>query len=108
MVDSCRARRSALFCHCSRSATRSSPSTCKDMAAPLTSIDPSTHVSWPTTLIDHLALASPDVVGYSLGGGVALHTAAKYPSKVRRLVAVSANVRPDAVYPELPVQPCQG
>src|SRR5205809_1471219 len=55
-------------------------------------------------LIDHLALASPDVVGYSLGGGVALHTAAKYPAKVRRLVAVSANIRPDAIYPEMRAQ----
>src|SRR5207247_11022776 len=52
-------------------------------------------------LIDHLALASPDVVGYSLGGGVAWQTAARYPTKVRRLVVVSANIRPDAIYPEM-------
>src|SRR5438067_10305200 len=49
-------------------------------------------------LIDHLGLEKPDLVGYSLGGGVALHTAAKYPAKVRRLVAASANIRPDATY----------
>jgi pimeloyl-ACP methyl ester carboxylesterase len=55
-------------------------------------------------LIEHLELASPDVVGYSLGGGVALQTAAKYPSSVRRLVAVSANIRPDAIYPEMRAQ----
>src|SRR5213596_1127794 len=55
-------------------------------------------------LIDHLALASPDVVGYSLGGGVALQTAARYPTKVRRLVVVSANIRPDAIYPEMRAQ----
>jgi pimeloyl-ACP methyl ester carboxylesterase len=55
-------------------------------------------------LIDHLGLEKPDVVGYSLGGGVALQTAAKYPAKVRRLVAVSANVRPDAIYPEMRAQ----
>ena len=55
-------------------------------------------------LIDHLRLATPDVVGYSLGGGVALHTAAKHPAKVRRLVMVSANLRPDAIYPEMRVQ----
>jgi len=55
-------------------------------------------------LIDHLGLKKPDLVGYSLGGGVALHTAAKYPAKVRRLVAVSANIRPDAIYPEMRVQ----
>ena len=55
-------------------------------------------------LIDHLRLDKPDLVGYSLGGGVALHTAAKYPTKVRRLVAASANIRPDAIYPEMRVQ----
>src|SRR5881392_2281596 len=55
-------------------------------------------------LIDHLGLAAPDVVGYSLGGGVALQTAARYPAKVRRLVLVSANLRPDAIYPEMRVQ----
>lgn len=55
-------------------------------------------------LIDHLGLEKPDLVGYSLGGGVALHAAAKYPAKVRRLVAVSANIRPDAIYAEMRVQ----
>src|SRR5205085_6695220 len=55
-------------------------------------------------LIDHLGLEKPDVVGYSLGGGVALHTAAKYPAMVRRLVAVSANIRPDAIYAEMRLQ----
>ena len=55
-------------------------------------------------LIDHLGLQKPDVVGYSLGGGVALHTAAKYPAKVRRLVAVSANIRSDAIYAEMRAQ----
>jgi pimeloyl-ACP methyl ester carboxylesterase len=55
-------------------------------------------------LIDHLRLDKPDLVGYSLGGGVALHTAAQYPVKVRRLVAASANIRPDAIYPEMRVQ----
>jgi len=55
-------------------------------------------------LIDHLKLAKPDVVGYSLGGGVAFHTAAKYPTKVGRLVMVSANIRPDAIYAEMRAQ----
>jgi pimeloyl-ACP methyl ester carboxylesterase len=55
-------------------------------------------------LIDHLGLERPDLVGYSLGGGVALHTAAKYPAKAGRLVAVSANIRPDAIYPEMRAQ----
>ncbi|HLL68411.1 MAG TPA: alpha/beta fold hydrolase [Micromonosporaceae bacterium] len=52
-------------------------------------------------LIDHLGLDRPDVVGYSLGGGVALHTAARYPDKVGRLVVVSTNIRSDAIYPEM-------
>lgn len=53
-------------------------------------------------LIGHLGLDTPpDVVGFSLGGGVALQIAIKYPSRVRRLVAVSALVRRDAIYPEM-------
>lgn len=58
-------------------------------------------------LIDHLALDKPDVVGYSLGGGAALQTAVQYPEKVRRLVAASAHIRPDAVYPEIRAQQAQ-
>jgi pimeloyl-ACP methyl ester carboxylesterase len=55
-------------------------------------------------LIDHLGLDQPDLVGYSLGGGVALHTAMRYPTKLRRLVAASAHIRSDAVYPEMRAQ----
>src|SRR5438270_13933618 len=55
-------------------------------------------------LINHLGLDMPDLVGYSLGGGVALHAAAKYPAKARRLVAASANIRPHAIYQEMPAQ----
>ena len=55
-------------------------------------------------LIDYLGLDRPDLVGYSLGGGVALHTAAKYPTRANRLVAASANIRPDAIYPEMRAQ----
>src|SRR5437899_4593217 len=55
-------------------------------------------------LIDQLGLEKPDEVGYSLGGGVALHTAAKYPAKIRRLVAASVNIRPDAIYAEMRAQ----
>jgi pimeloyl-ACP methyl ester carboxylesterase len=43
-------------------------------------------------LIDHLGLQKADVVGYSLGGGVAFQVAIKYPEKVGRLVAASANI----------------
>src|SRR5215475_4215719 len=36
-------------------------------------------------LIAHLELDEPDVMGFSLGGGVALQTAVRHPSRVRRL-----------------------
>jgi pimeloyl-ACP methyl ester carboxylesterase len=55
-------------------------------------------------LIDHLGLEKPDVVGYSLGGGVALHVALAAPEKVGRLVAASIYLRPDAVDPALRAQ----
>src|SRR5438270_4026298 len=55
-------------------------------------------------LIDHLGLDTPDLVGYSLGGGVALQTAVKHPAKIRRLVVVSANIRRDAIYPDMLAQ----
>jgi len=55
-------------------------------------------------LIAHLGLDKPDVVGYSLGGGVALLTAIKYPAMIRRLVSASANIRRDAIYPDMLAQ----
>ena len=54
-------------------------------------------------LIDHLALDKPDV-GYSLGGRVAFFTAVKYPEKVGRLVVASANIRRNAIPPEMLAQ----
>ena len=70
-------------------------------------IDPRLMADDIAALIEHLGLAGPDVVGYSLGGGVALQTAVKYPTRIRRLVAVSANIRPDAIYPEMRAQQSQ-
>ncbi len=55
-------------------------------------------------LIDHLGIERPDVVGYSLGGGVALFTAVKHPDKVRKLVAASVYLRPDVIDPALIAQ----
>jgi pimeloyl-ACP methyl ester carboxylesterase len=48
-------------------------------------------------LIDHLGLDKPDLVGYSLGGGVAFFTAVKHPEKVGKLVMAAANIRRDAI-----------
>ena len=58
-------------------------------------------------LIDHLGLDAPDLVGYSLGGGVAFFTAVKHPDKVGRLVMASANIRRDAIPPEMLAQQAQ-
>jgi pimeloyl-ACP methyl ester carboxylesterase len=52
-------------------------------------------------LIDHLGLEKPDLVGYSLGGGVAFFTASKYPEKVRKLVMASAHINSDAMPAEM-------
>ena len=55
-------------------------------------------------LIRHLGLDRPDIVGYSMGGGVALFAASKYPDLVRRLVTASIYLRKDAVDPALLAQ----
>ena len=55
-------------------------------------------------LITHLGLEKPDVVGYSLGGGVATFTAVRHPELVGRLVSLSAHIRRDAIYPEMLAQ----
>ena len=55
-------------------------------------------------LIDHLGLEKPDLVGYSLGGGVAFFTAVKYPAKIGKLVMASANFRRDAIPAEMLAQ----
>jgi pimeloyl-ACP methyl ester carboxylesterase len=58
-------------------------------------------------LIAHLGLEKPDIVGYSLGGGVAFFTAVKYPEKVGKLVSASANIRRDAIPAEMLAQQAQ-
>jgi pimeloyl-ACP methyl ester carboxylesterase len=55
-------------------------------------------------LVRHLGHDQVDVVGYSLGGGVALQLALRHPDVVRRAVACSSHVRSDAVYPEMRAQ----
>jgi pimeloyl-ACP methyl ester carboxylesterase len=52
-------------------------------------------------LIKHLKIERTDVMGYSLGGGVALQTAIRHPELVRKLVVVSAPFRRDGFYPEV-------
>jgi len=41
-------------------------------------------------LLDYLKIPNADVVGYSLGGGVAIECAIRHPDKVRKVVSISA------------------
>src|SRR6201999_1187301 len=51
-------------------------------------------------VIGHLNLGKADVMGYSLGSGVALQTAIRHPDVVDRLLLVSAAMKQDGFYPE--------
>src|SRR3954469_11779035 len=55
-------------------------------------------------LIEHLGLERADVMGYSLGGLVALRTAIQHPERVRRLVLVSVAFRRDGSHPDVVAQ----
>lgn len=52
-------------------------------------------------LIGHLQLRAPDIMGFSLGAGVALQVAIRHPHLVRGLVAVSVPCRREGWYPEI-------
>ena len=46
-------------------------------------------------LLDYLKIPSADVIGYSLGGAVALNCSIRHPDKVRKVVSISAVFRQD-------------
>jgi pimeloyl-ACP methyl ester carboxylesterase len=46
-------------------------------------------------LLDYLKIPSADLVGYSMGGGVAMQCAIRHPNKVRKVVSISAVFRHD-------------
>jgi pimeloyl-ACP methyl ester carboxylesterase len=52
-------------------------------------------------LVERLDLAEADVLGYSMGGGVALQMAIRHPGSVRRLVVVSQPMHHSAWFPEV-------
>lgn len=61
------------------------------------------------TILHQLGVAKADVLGYSLGGGVAFQLAVQHPEMVRRLALVSAGYAQDGFYPEmLPQQAAVG
>jgi pimeloyl-ACP methyl ester carboxylesterase len=62
---------------------------------------PETMADDVAALIEHLGIGRADVMGYSLGGAVALRTAIQHPGRVRRLVLVSIGFRRDGSHPEV-------
>ena len=46
-------------------------------------------------LLDYLKIERADIIGYSLGGGVAMQCAIRHPEKVRKVVSISAPIRRD-------------
>ncbi|MDE3056964.1 MAG: alpha/beta hydrolase [Bacteroidota bacterium] len=60
-------------------------------------------------ILKHLNYDQVDVMGYSMGGGVAFRFAVQHPEMVRRLVLVSTGYAQDGFYPEmLPMQAAVG
>ena len=51
-------------------------------------------------LLDHLKIPSADLIGYSMGGGVAMQCAIRHPEKVRKVVSISARIRHDGAVKE--------
>jgi pimeloyl-ACP methyl ester carboxylesterase len=52
-------------------------------------------------LMEHLGIAQADIIGYSMGGSVALQVAMRHPDLVRKVVAASGQYRLDGLYPEV-------
>ncbi len=58
-------------------------------------------------LLQFLKIPKADVMGYSLGGGVALQIAVRHPELVNKLVLVSAAIRRNDFYPDILAQQAQ-
>lgn len=52
-------------------------------------------------LLNHLKIDSADIVGYSMGGGVAFQVAVRHPEQVRRLVVLSGSYAHDGWWPDV-------
>ena len=48
-------------------------------------------------LLTHLRIARADLIGYSMGGSVAMHVAVRHPDQVRRVVVISSVFRRDGM-----------
>jgi pimeloyl-ACP methyl ester carboxylesterase len=52
-------------------------------------------------LLRHLKIDSADIVGYSMGGGIAFQVAVRHPEQVRRLVVLSGAYAHDGWWPDV-------
>ena len=52
------------------------------------------------SLLDHLKIPKADLIGYSMGGGVAMQCAVRHPDKVRKVVVISSTFRRDGMVKE--------
>ena len=52
-------------------------------------------------LLKHLKIDSADILGYSMGGGVAFQVAVRHPEQVRRLVVLSGTYTHDGWWPDV-------
>jgi pimeloyl-ACP methyl ester carboxylesterase len=52
-------------------------------------------------LLQHLEIERADVLGYSMGGGVAFQVAVRHPQRVRRLVVLSGTYTHDGWWPDV-------
>lgn len=52
-------------------------------------------------LLKHLKIDSADILGYSMGGGVAFQLAVRHPEQVRRLVVLSGTYTHDGWWPDV-------
>ncbi len=52
------------------------------------------------SLLGHLKIPRADLIGYSMGGSVAMQCAVRHPEKVRKVVVISAPFRRDGVVKE--------
>ena len=66
-------------------------------------------------MLDYLKIGKADVIGYSMGGGVAMEVAIRHPQKVRKVVSISAVFRDNGwvqealdVYPKLTAEAFKG
>lgn len=58
-------------------------------------------------LLKHLNIKQVDIVGYSMGGGVAIQTVIRHPKIVRKVVAMSTPIKRNAFYPDILAQQAQ-